>query len=95
MTGGNRGIGLEVLRKLLECEITVVLAARNPESCKQDLEGLLKSSLSQGKIIFEKCDTGELASVRDFAKRVQARFAAVHVLINNGKLKVIFESSFH
>jgi hypothetical protein len=25
LTGGNRGIGLEVLKKLLQCEITVIL----------------------------------------------------------------------
>jgi len=25
ITGGNRGIGLEVLKKLLQCEMTVIL----------------------------------------------------------------------
>lgn len=85
MTGGNRGIGLFVLEKLLKCDMTVVLGVRNPEAAEQTIVETLGDELTIGKVIYEKCDTGDIESVKHFAKAVQERFAAVHILINNGK----------
>lgn len=38
-----------------------------------------------GRVFYEKCDTGDLKSVRDFAANVLKKFSAIHVLINNGE----------
>lgn len=85
MTGGNRGIGLYVLEKLLKCDMIVLLGVRNPEGSKKSVEEALGEELTKGRVFYEKCDTGEMDSVRDFAKKVQAKFPAIHVLINNGE----------
>jgi NAD(P)-dependent dehydrogenase (short-subunit alcohol dehydrogenase family) len=85
MTGGNRGIGLFVLEKLLKCDMIVMLGVRNPEVSRKQVEEALGADLIQGKVFFEKCDTGDMESVRGFAAKVQSKFSAVHLLINNGE----------
>jgi NAD(P)-dependent dehydrogenase (short-subunit alcohol dehydrogenase family) len=92
MTGGNRGIGLHVLEKLLKCDMTVMLGVRNPEISKKSIEDALGNELTKGKVFYEKCDTGDMKSVREFAKKVQQKFPAIHVLINNGKDLKLFRS---
>lgn len=58
---------------------------RNPVESKKSIESLLDKSLTDGKLFYEKCDTGEMSSVREFAKKVQKKFKAIHLLVNNGK----------
>lgn len=115
LTGGNRGIGIHVLEKLLVCKMTVVLGnwyswthkhryqinvlpgVRDPAAAQKAIESAIDHSLTSiGKVFFEKCDTGDLDSVRSFARKVQDRFPAIHLLINNGewrfyKLWAIYE----
>ncbi|CRK88704.1 CLUMA_CG002366, isoform B [Clunio marinus] len=83
MTGGNRGIGLCVLEKLLKCDMTVMLGGRNPEASKKSVESYLNEELIKGKVFYEKCDTGDMKSVKEFAMKVQEKFPAIHLLINN------------
>lgn len=85
MTGGNRGIGLAVVEKLLRCEMTVIMGVRNPDKCKEIVEKLFHQPTLKGRVIFEKCDTGDMSSVREFAQKVRKEFKSIHVLINNGK----------
>lgn len=85
MTGGNRGIGLFVLEKLLKCDMIVLLGVRNPEGSQKSVEEALGIELTKGRVFYEKCDTADMTSVREFAKKVQQKFKAVHVLINNGE----------
>lgn len=59
---------------------------RNPEASKKSVESYISESLTQGKVLYEACDTGDMESVRSFAKKVQAKFPRIHLLINNGKL---------
>jgi NAD(P)-dependent dehydrogenase (short-subunit alcohol dehydrogenase family) len=86
MTGGNRGLGLFVIEKLLKCEMIVMLGVRNPEASKKSVEDALGHELTKGKVFYEKCDTGDMESVKEFAKKVQAKFTAIHLLINNGEI---------
>jgi NAD(P)-dependent dehydrogenase (short-subunit alcohol dehydrogenase family) len=89
MTGGNRGIGLYVIDKLLKCEMTVLLGVRNPEASKKNVEKVLGAALTRDRVFYEKCDTGDMESVREFAKKVQGRYKAIHLLINNGENTLI------
>lgn len=93
MTGGNRGIGLEVLKKLLQCEMTVMLAVRDPEACKETVERSIAPLLTKGKVFYEKCDASDMTSVKDFAIKAQEKFSSIHLLINNGELR-LNQSSF-
>ena len=43
VTGANRGIGLEVTRRLALRGYTVVLGSRNPEKGERAAEGLLRA----------------------------------------------------
>lgn len=85
MTGGNRGIGVCVLEKLLKCDMIVMLGVRNPDESRKVVEETLGAELTKEKVFYEKCDTGDMESVQEFAKTIQQKFHAVHVLINNGK----------
>lgn len=85
ITGGNRGIGLHVVEKLLRCEMIVMMGVRNPEASKKQVEQALGLELTEGKVYYEQCDTGDMGSVKSFAKKVQQKFSAVHLLINNGE----------
>lgn len=58
---------------------------RNPDGAKKSIESVISETLTSGKVFYEKCDTGDMNSVREFAEKVQARFLAIHVLINNGE----------
>lgn len=84
ITGGNRGIGLHVIEKLLRCEMIVMMGVRNPEASKKQVEQALGLGLTEGKVSYEQCDTGDMESVKSFAKKVQQKFSAIHLLINNG-----------
>lgn len=85
MTGGNRGIGVFTLEKLLKCDMTVMLGVRNPEASRKSIEKALGAELTKDKVFYEKCDTGDMKSVKEFAKKVQEKFSAIHLLINNGE----------
>ena len=58
---------------------------RNLEAARKSVESYIDSSLWLNKVIYETCDTEDMSSVREFAKRVQERFQGINLLINNGK----------
>jgi len=83
ITGGNRGIGLRVVEKLLKCDMSVVMGVRNPKDAKKNVENLIDIESMKGKIYYEQLDTGSMQSVRKFAKVVQSKFSKIDILINN------------
>lgn len=85
ITGGNRGIGVHVVDKLIKCDMIVLMGVRDPEASRKSVEAKLAPTAARDKIFYEKCDTGDMSSVRRFAKKVQAKFTAIHILINNGE----------
>lgn len=66
------------------------LGVRNPEAAQKSVEKFMNGELTKGKVLYKTCDTGDMESVRNFAKSVQARYQAIHVLINNGKRRWSF-----
>lgn len=83
ITGGGRGIGLKIVEKLLECEMTVVMGVRNPKKAEASVAEIVDLSKTKGRLICEKLDVGSFASVREFAKSVQAKFSKIDILLNN------------
>lgn len=57
---------------------------RNPEGSKRSVNEFM-GDLAKDKVFYEKCDTGDMQSVRDFASKVQQQFPQIHILINNGE----------
>ncbi|XP_070490209.1 polyprenol dehydrogenase-like [Chironomus tepperi] len=83
LTGGNKGIGLGVLKKLLECEMTVVLAVRNPKEARESVEKNIDASLIQNRVSYEVCDMFDIETVKRFAEVVHQKHPRINLLINN------------
>ena len=73
MTGGNRGIGLEVCRRLGALGYRVLLGGRNRE-----LAEAAASSLRQdgAKVLARILDVTDAGSIRDLAEAVKRNSAA-------------------
>ncbi|XP_055837573.1 dehydrogenase/reductase SDR family member on chromosome X [Episyrphus balteatus] len=83
ITGGNRGIGLKIIEKLLACEMTVIMGCRDPKAGEKAVSQLVDLSTTKGKFICESLDVGELSSVMSFAKLVKNKYKKIDILINN------------
>ncbi|KAI8123964.1 hypothetical protein FF38_08717 [Lucilia cuprina] len=83
ITGGNRGIGLRIVEKLLACDMTVVMGVRDPKSAEAAVKSLVDLETSGGKLICEELDVGNMKSVREFAQKVKSKFNKVDILLNN------------
>jgi NAD(P)-dependent dehydrogenase (short-subunit alcohol dehydrogenase family) len=76
VTGANRGIGLEVVRRLAERGWTVVLGARDVERGQQAARGL-------DGVVVRPLDVADAASVQALADAVGAEYGGLDVLVNN------------
>ncbi|KRG05001.1 dehydrogenase/reductase SDR family member on chromosome X isoform X2 [Drosophila mojavensis] len=83
ITGGNRGIGLRIVEKLLACDMTVIMGVRDPRSAEDAVGGIVDLSQTKGKLICEQLDVGDMKSVRAFAQKISQTYAKVDLLINN------------
>ena len=79
VTGGNRGIGKEIVKQLASLGHRVVLACRNPESGKKAIENFE----NKGLIDVKKLDLADHQSIHDFAKGLYTDYSRIDVLINN------------
>ena len=77
VTGGNRGIGLEVCRKLAERGYTVVLGSRDATKGEEAAKQL------GGNVSTHQLDVTDEASVAKAAEWVEAKYGRVDVLVNN------------
>ncbi|MBI2382698.1 MAG: SDR family NAD(P)-dependent oxidoreductase [Gammaproteobacteria bacterium] len=80
VTGGNRGIGLEVCRQLARKGLSVILAARDPALGRQAAARLAREGL---RLRVERLDVASHASVRRCAQRLARDRIPVSVLVNN------------
>ncbi|WVZ74453.1 hypothetical protein U9M48_022632 [Paspalum notatum var. saurae] len=81
VTGGNRGIGLEICRQLASNGVLVVLTARDEEKGSQAAEELQRSGLSD--VIFHRLDVADRSSITQLAEFVKAKFGKLDILVNN------------
>lgn len=59
---------------------------RDPDASRKTVESFIDETLTKGKVFYEKCDTGDMSSVKEFARNVQQKFSAIHILVNNGEI---------
>lgn len=80
VTGGNRGIGLEVCRQLSERGYAVALGSRDPAKGERAAGGL------PGQPWAIALDVADETSVADAAAAVAERFGRADVLVNNAAI---------
>jgi NAD(P)-dependent dehydrogenase (short-subunit alcohol dehydrogenase family) len=77
VTGGNKGIGHEIVRQLAARGLTVYLGARNPALGARAAEELA------GDVRFVQLDVTDVESVAAAAKQIEADSGRLDALVNN------------
>jgi len=84
VSGGNRGIGLEVCRQLAEGGLTVILGSRDEGRGREAAEGLPKGL--PGGVEVRQLDVSDAGSVEKLAASVEEDFGRLDVLVNNAAI---------
>lgn len=82
VTGGTSGIGFETAKALAAAGAQVVIAARNAERGAEAVAAI-RGDTPDAVVRFESLDLSDLASVRGFARRLDASLPRIDVLVNN------------
>jgi len=80
VTGGNRGLGLEIARQLMKSDLFVVVGARDAAKCEAALQAL--KAVGANAVAFP-LDVNDTHSVRRFVEEVDRQHGAPSVLVNN------------
>ncbi|XP_060875020.1 dehydrogenase/reductase SDR family member on chromosome X-like [Metopolophium dirhodum] len=80
ITGGARGIGLEVVKKLVQCEMHIVIGCRNVKAGQKTIQQHISSDAS---IEIYELDLKSFTSVKSFAQQVLSNHDQIHILVNN------------
>lgn len=79
VTGGSRGIGLSIARRLCDAGYNVIAVARR-ESV--ELREAIRAS-GENRLYFRACDLSEIDALPAFAKSLRDEFGAIYGLVNN------------
>jgi NAD(P)-dependent dehydrogenase (short-subunit alcohol dehydrogenase family) len=77
VSGGNRGIGLEICRQLGARGIAVILGSRNEESGKEAAQKLSRN------VVFHQLDVADEESVGRLTSSAEEEFGRLDILVNN------------
>src|SRR3954452_17002629 len=80
VTGGNRGIGLEVCRQLARTGVTVLLGARDRDAGKAAAAELASEQAGVMPVQLDITSSVDIAAVR---AHVERDFGALDILVNN------------
>ncbi|XP_073102199.1 (+)-neomenthol dehydrogenase-like [Elaeis guineensis] len=93
VTGGNKGIGLEICRQLALNGVRVILTARDEKRGQEAVEKLREYGLSD--VLFHQLDVTDSPSIASLADFVRTEFGKLDILVNNagiGGTTVNFET---
>ena len=79
VTGGNRGLGLEIARQLAAAGVRVVIGARDPVKGERAVRSLKAGDLVESHAL----DVNDTRSVDRFVDHVDKRHGAPAILVNN------------
>lgn len=80
VTGGNRGLGLEVCRQLSSLNYDVILGARDPEAGREAAAGLARAG---GAVRVEALDVADFGSIDACLGRLASAGVHIDILVNN------------
>ncbi len=81
VTGGNKGIGLEISRNLAAAGCTVLLGARNVERGEQAVRQLGQTGLAD--VHFIEIDVTRQDTITATAQRIESSYRQLDILVNN------------
>ncbi|KAI3693609.1 hypothetical protein L1987_76556 [Smallanthus sonchifolius] len=81
VTGGNKGIGLEICRQLASNGITVILTARNENRGLEATDKLKEFGLVN--VTYHQLDVKDPTSIARLTKFVESTFQKLDILVNN------------
>ncbi|XP_022187488.2 retinol dehydrogenase 11 isoform X2 [Nilaparvata lugens] len=82
VTGGARGLGLEVVKKFLQMDMKVIIGCRNVEAGIGVMQEV-RRDISSGEFSVLKLDMMSFESIKKFADKVLEECPQIHILINN------------
>jgi NAD(P)-dependent dehydrogenase (short-subunit alcohol dehydrogenase family) len=85
VTGGGRGIGKEITRRLAEAGANVVIASRkmsNLEAAAEEFASL------PGKVIPVTCHVGHITELEDLVGKTETQFGAIDIVVNNSATNI-------
>ncbi|GLR16238.1 SDR family oxidoreductase [Portibacter lacus] len=80
VTGANRGLGLGVVKKLLQLGYTVILTSRDQVKGQEAIEEL---DIDKNKLYFQQLDVSSSESINRCFDWVNTKFGKLDVLVNN------------
>ncbi|MGA9671565.1 MAG: SDR family oxidoreductase [Terracidiphilus sp.] len=86
VTGGNKGIGLEISRNLSSAGCTVLLSARNVERGQDAVRKLGDAGLSD--VHFIEIDVTKRETITAAAQIIESRYGRLDILVNNAGVNV-------
>jgi 3-oxoacyl-[acyl-carrier protein] reductase len=86
VTGGGKGIGLQMATALAELGADLLLCARKAERCEAAAEEL--SAAYDVRAIGMRCDVADQGEVQAMVERAVAELGAIHALVNNAGILI-------
>lgn len=80
VTGGNRGIGLAIARKLSAMDVAIIITGRDEAMAQQVASDLLNSGRRAEGV---RCDVTDIDSVNALGNHVRSKYGRVDILVNN------------
>ncbi|MEM5493897.1 SDR family NAD(P)-dependent oxidoreductase [Hoeflea sp. AS16] len=80
VTGGNKGIGLEIARQLAQADIKIIIGSRDQDRASAAIRQLASEGLSAG---FVRIDLDDWSSAAAAAEKFGAEHGLLDILINN------------
>lgn len=85
VTGGNRGIGLEICRGLAKSGCSVVLAGRDESRVAAAVRKLRRGKLDVAGVVLDVTDPVSVAAVEQYIRRTYGR---LQILVNNAAIYI-------
>src|SRR5215510_9385639 len=85
VTGGGRGIGKAIARRLAEAGANVVIASRKIENLQRTAD---EFATLPGKTVPIACHVGRVADLENLARETEKQFGPVDILVNNSATNI-------